>query len=38
VVVEPFVGFANLLTGLDRWLCGDIGSAVRDYRNRRGPA
>jgi NADH-quinone oxidoreductase subunit L len=38
VVVEPFVGFANLLTRLDRWLCGDIVSAVRDYRNRRGPA
>ncbi len=37
VVVEPFVGFANSLTRLDRWLCGDVGSAADRYPDRRGP-
>lgn len=37
VVVEPFVGFANSLTRLDRWLCGDVGSVADRYPDRRGP-
>src|SRR5262249_43867558 len=36
VVVEPFVGFANSLTRLDRWLCGDVGSVADRYPDRRG--